>query len=269
MSIKKFVLSRSFIIHLALAVALIAVILFIVLKSLNVYTRHGQSMPVPDFYNLSVSEANAIATQNQLKVVVIDSVFSDLVAPGAIVEQQPNAGSGVKQNRTIRLTINSTQKEMVLVPKLTEISFRQAKVILDNAGLKIGNISYQPSEYKDLVLRAEFESAELLDGTKVLKGSSIDLVIGSDPENQETSLPNLLGMDLEQAKIKISESQLNFGVLVYDESIATAEDSLQARVWRQRPDAAFQSLVKLGTSVDLWITSDKDKIKNALSDKEL
>ena len=135
-----------------MAVLLVSGILFLTLQSLKSYTRHGQSFPVPDFRGLVKQEANAKATQNNLKVVIIDSVFSDKVKPGAVVEQLPEAGFGVKENRTILLTINSTNKEKVVLPKLTDISYRQALVLAENCGLLVGEIFYQPSEYNNLVL---------------------------------------------------------------------------------------------------------------------
>ncbi len=260
MSIKKFLVSRTFFIHLLIAIALVASLLFITMLVLNAYTRHGQSYPVPDMYGLSDTEAAKIAEQQNLKAVVIDSVFNDQVAPGAVVEQQPRAGFGVKENRTIFLTINSTQKEKVVLPKLTNISFRQAQVLVENCGLLIGEISYQPSEYNDLVLKIEQDSVEVFEGNVLVKGSKVDFVIGRDPENQQTPLPNLIGLKPEEAKEILTDAMLNFGVLIYDETIVTAEDSTNAVIWRQRPDAKISSSVKLGTSVDLWITVDEEKI---------
>ena len=208
-------------------------------------------------------ESETIATQQNLKVVIIDSVFTDKVEPGAVVEQEPNAGFGVKENRTVFLTINSTLKEKVILPKLTDISFRQAQVLVENCGLIVGEISYQPSEYNDLVLKVEQESKEILQGKILLKGTAVDFVIGRDPENEQTPLPNLIGLNPEEAKGILTDAMLNFGVLIYDKTIRTAEDSTNAIIWRQRPDNQRTSSVKLGTSVDLWITVDEEKLTTA------
>lgn len=263
MSFKKFLASRTFFIHLFIAIALVAALLLVTMKVLNTYTRHGQSYPVPDMFGLTDTEAAKLAQQQNLKVVVIDSVFTEKVAPGAIVEQQPNAGFGVKENRTIFLTINSTQKEKVVLPKLTNISFRQAQVLVENCGLQIGEISYQPSEYNDLVLKIEQDSVEIFEGNVLLKGSRVDFTVGRDPENEQTPLPNLIGLRPEEAKEILTNAMLNFGVLIYDETISTAEDSTNAVIWRQRPDSEINSSVKLGTSVDLWITVDEEKVATA------
>ncbi len=263
MSFKKFLVSRAFFVNLVLAIILVAIIIFFALQGLSSYTRHGQSNPVPDFFGLDQIAAKELAIQQNLKIVILDSVYSDEVKPGGVVEQVPAAGFGVKENRTIFLTINSTQKEQVVLPKLTEISFRQAQVLVENCGLLIGEISYQPSEYNNLVLKVEQDSVELFQDDLVLKGSLVNFVVGRDTENEETPLPNLKGENIEIAKNIITDAMLNFGVLIYDDTFLSAEDSVNATVWKQRPDINAGSFVRMGTSVDLWVTVDEEKINKA------
>ena len=260
MSFKKFLASRTFFKNLIIAFILVAALLFMTLQSLKSYTQHGQSNPVPNFTGLTKQEAEITAKQNKLKVVVIDSVYTNNVGPGKVVEQEPSPGFKVKDNRTIFLTINSTNKEMVILPKLTEISFRQAKVLLKSYGFILGEISYQPSEYNNLVLKVEQDSTEIQEGNLLLKESRIDFIIGRDPQNEQTPLPNLKGLKIEQAKEILVNAMLNFGVLIYDETILSAEDTLNALIWQQRPEPKTSSSVELGTSVDLWITVAQEKI---------
>ena len=47
---------------------------------------------------------------------------------------------------------------------------------------------------------------------------------------------------------------------MYDESVVTNSDSLQAVVWKQIPAPAADNQVGLGTSVDLWLTVDQSKL---------
>jgi beta-lactam-binding protein with PASTA domain len=263
MSFKKFLVSKTFFLNLIAAIALVSGLLYLTLQTLNSYTRHGQSNPVPDFYNLTYYEAVDAAKPYKLKVVVIDSVFTDKIKPGAVYEQEPNPGFGVKENRTIFLTINSISKEQVILPKLTDISFRQAQVLVENSGLIIGEISYQPSEYNNLVLKVKQDSLEMLPGELLLKGSRVDFIVGRDPQNEQTPLPNLKGLKIEEAKNILTNAMLNFGVLIFDKSIVSEEDSTNAVIWRQRPDKKRTSDVKLGTSVDLWVTVDEEKINTA------
>jgi len=259
MSLKNFITSRVFLKHLTLAVLLVALVIFITLQRLNSYTHHGESFPVPNYKGLTMNEIEAIADEHNLKFQIIDSMHFDDAKPGAVVEQVPEAGFKVKRNRIIFLTINSSVPEKVVLPKLTDISFRQALGLMENCGVVPGNITYQPSEYNNLVLKVEQNTTELKQGDIVQKGSSIDLVIGSNSGVQDTPLPNLTGMTFSEADTLLTSYMLNTGTLIWDESVITSEDSLSAVVWKQYPGKNIR-LVSLGTSVDLWLTLDSLKI---------
>jgi beta-lactam-binding protein with PASTA domain len=261
MSLKKFLFSRTFLIQLIIAAVVIAALLFITMKGLKIYTNHGESYPVPDFAGLQKEEAAQIASNQKLLVEVIDSVYLNDMAPGAIIDQVPEAGFRVKENRTIFLTVNSTQPEQVTIPKLTDISYRQAQVLIENSGLEIGQISYQPSEYNDLVLNVQIDAENVRPGQKVDKGTSVDLTIGRTQGNTSTPLPNLSGLTIEEAENTLTHAMLNMGVLIYDETIISKEDSLNARVWKQNPNPKVTGNVNLGSSVDIWITVDALKIE--------
>lgn len=263
MSLKKFLFSRTFLIQIIAAAILVAGLLLITMKVLKIYTKHGESYPVPDFSEMRYDDAAEVAANQNLKVEIVDSVFVDDVPPGAIIDQIPEAGFKVKENRTIFLTINSVQEEQVTVPKLTDISYRQAQVLIENSGLNVGEISYQPSEYNDLVLNVQIASQDVRPGRKVAKGTRVDLVIGRTEGNVATPLPNLIGLSVEEAENTLTHAMLNLGVSIYDETIISEEDSINARVWKQSPNPKIVANVNLGSSVDVWITVDALKIKEA------
>lgn len=264
MSFIKFLKSRVFLKHLLLAGILVIVLLFLVMQGLKMYTRHGQANPVPNFSGLTQAEARQTANHYKLEIEIVDSLYINDAAPGAIVDQLPKAGSRVKENRTIFLTVNSTQPEQVTLPQLTDISFRQAQVLIENAGLSIGRISYRPSEYNDLVLEVQKDSAELAVGQKLPKGSTIDLIVGREQGNQVTRLPNLIGLTIPEARETLTDALLNTGVVIYDASVLSAQDSTDARVWRQQPNPRVTGTANLGSSVDLWVTVDELKLEDAM-----
>ena len=203
-----------------------------------------------------------------MKFEIIDSVYVNDIPRGAVVDQEPEPGFRVKENRTIFLTINSNQPEKVALPKLTDVSFRQAQVFAENVGIKIGNISYEPSEYNDLVLRVEQDSMEILPGQFILKGSTIDLVVGRSRGNEDTTLPDLTGFTTDEAKLLLTNAMLNTGVVIYDKTVITAEDSINAVVWRQYPSSLNTKQISLGSTVDLWLTTDMQKIGQPLPKEE-
>ncbi|HKI88964.1 MAG TPA: PASTA domain-containing protein [Draconibacterium sp.] len=268
MSLRQFLSSRIFLRQLVIAVILFAVLLFGIMKGLKIYTHHGESFSVPNFTGMKIGDVKQLASQKKFRIEVNDSVYVHDEAPGAVVDQVPEPGFKVKENRLIYLTINSISPEQVFVPKLTDISFRQAQVLIENCGLEIGQISYEPSEYNDLVLRVQIDSTDIETGQKLAKGTSIDLIIGRTQGNTTTPLPNLIGLPVLKAQSAITNAMLNPGVLIFDDSVINSEDSLNARVWRQRPDPKVSASVNLGTSIDLWLTVDSLKY-NFITDDNL
>lgn len=263
MSLGKFLVSRAFIKQLLLATVIVVLLIFATLKGLNSYTNHGESYPVPNLTGLTIKEAQSSAQANSLRIEIIDSVFNKKYEPGTVVDQQPVANSKVKEKRKIFLTVNSSEPEKVILPKLTDISFRQAQVLAENCNLFIGNISYQPSEYNDLVLEVQQDSMVIKQGEKIVKGTTIDLIVGRSKGNLKTPLPNLTGFSIQDALATLTGAKLNQGVLIYHKSITTAEDSLNAKIWKQLPNPKYVSEVELGSSIDLWLTVDSIQINEA------
>lgn len=262
MSLKKFLKSRVFLINLLLAVVLVILLLIIALSLLKSYTRHSESYHVPDFAGMNFEQTEKLAAAKLLRVEITDSVYTKNMEPGVVVDQIPEAGKKVKEGRMIYLTVNALEPEKVKLPKLTDISFRQAKVLLENCGLSIESITYEPSEYNDLVLHVLQNSTEVSEGDMLVKGSSVMVIVGQSKGNMETSLPDLNGLFLEEARSALTEARLNMGVIIYDPSIVSQNDSLNARVWKQMPDSRMNQKVYLGSSVDLWLSVDPEKLSN-------
>ncbi|HYQ57975.1 MAG TPA: PASTA domain-containing protein [Draconibacterium sp.] len=263
MSLGKFFTSRVFIKHLLIAFALVFILLFTTLKGLKMYTNHGISYPVPVLTGLSLDEAKTSAEVNKLQIEVVDSVYDKNFEPGTVVDQLPLSNSRVKENRIIKLTINSNEPDKVILPKLTDISYRQARVLIENAGLQIANIYYQPSEYNDLVLKTMQDSVIIFEGDRIIKGSGIDLVLGRSQGNMKTTLPNLTGFTLEEARSTLTDAMLNAGSIIFDNTAETAEDSAMAQIWRQSPNPKFTQQIEMGASVDIWLTTDTAIINQA------
>ena len=82
---------------------------------LDYYTRHNEAVIVPDVKGLSMNEAKSFFDNTGLRYNVIDSVFSNDVNPGAIVEVVPEPGSKVKEGRIVFVTINALTAQMAII----------------------------------------------------------------------------------------------------------------------------------------------------------
>ena len=131
---------------------LIIIVLFLGLKWwLNEYTRHGQAVIVPDVKGLSVQEASAFFDNSNLKFEVIDSVYNKDSKPGIIVETIPTAGTKVKENKNIYITINANSSRTSIIPEVKDQSLRQAIAKLNAVEFKDIQVKYVPAAWKDLV----------------------------------------------------------------------------------------------------------------------
>ena len=260
MSLKRFLTSRLFFRHLALAVAITAAILLIVLLALKFYTRHGESLPVPDLLGMTEEQFSVVLDKSNLEYVIVDSTYKEEVIAGGAIDQVPDAGMHVKRNRKVFITINAVAPELVSVPPLPDISMRQSLSQLESVGLLPGSITFKPSEFHNLVLEAKFNGSRVSTGELLPKGSMIDLVVGTGDSRGSVRLPNLRGLTLDLARTVLVDSLLSVGAVIYDESVITKIDTLQARIWKQHPSRSESSYISIGASVDIWLTTDESRI---------
>jgi beta-lactam-binding protein with PASTA domain len=260
MSLKNFILSKIFLKNLALA-ALIAVgIIMMTLIWLNFYTRHGQSRAVPDFTGLTMEQTRKLAKKSKVLYQVIDSVYTSDVPRGCIAEQSPKAGFRAKKWRNIMLTINAFNPEMVAMPNLVDLPKRQAIALIESAGLEMGTPRYVPDISIDVVIKQLYNGREIQGGDSLQKGSVIDLILGKGLSNQRTSVPDLRGMNIQDAKNRILGASLTLVTSIYDNTITTGRDSLKAFVYKQNPDYNPDATLQLGSSIYLWLTVDSARI---------
>lgn len=260
MSLKNFLLSKVFLKNLGLAVVIVVGAIMILLIWLNLYTRHGQARPVPDFYGLSAQEVQQLAKQNKLRYQIIDSVYTTLVPKGAVAEQNPKPGFRVKKWRNIVLTINALNPEMVAMPNLVDLPIRQALKVIESSGLEKGELRFKPDLSVNVVIEQLYRGRPVNEGDSIQKGSIIDLVLGMGLSDQRTSVPNLIGLSLNPAKDRLMESALNLGTYIYDNSILTLHDTVNAFVFKQNPEFRQGASLPIGSDVYLWLTVDSAKM---------
>ncbi|WP_026473768.1 PASTA domain-containing protein [Alkaliflexus imshenetskii] len=257
MSRWKILLNKSIWKHVGIIVGAAIVLLISIFLSLQFYTLHGKSDPLPDLTGLTEAQLQHLIKSKKLRYTIIDSVHIDHAPRGVVFEQVPRAGEHVKKNRNVFLTINAWTEEKVAVPNLTDYSLRNAKVILESFGLKVGELIYIPSEYTNLVLGQHLDGRPVAPGFLVTKGTSIDLLIGRGLSNETTAVPDLIGLKLEAAQRVARSVYLNIGAVIYADTIATRTDSLNAFVWRQSPASRKGYMLQLGASIDVWLSTDE------------
>jgi len=260
MNLKEFSKTKPVLTNIVLVILFLILFSYFSLLILKMYSHHGQAIAVPSYKGMSYKDAVSLTKKKRLRCQVIDSVYVYDARPGTVLEQYPSSGDKVKQRRVVYLTIASVTPEIAPVPKVFDVSLREAQSRLESAGFRIGQISRKPSEFVDLVLEQRFKNSPLSVGTKLPKGTPIDLVVGMGLSSDRTTIPALVGLNADSARALLSGMNLNVGVLVYDNTVVTSYDSMTAKVYKQSPSYSADATVEQGVSFDLWLSIDEGKI---------
>ena len=260
MEIKKF-FGNWIVRNLLLAVAFVALVVALSSVFLNLGTQHNKEIEVPDFTNLTWQEARKAASDAGVRVLLADSIYVKRLKPGVVYLQTPEAGSNVKRGRRIRLTCNTMVPKEVVMPSLVGYSMRQAKAELARTGLTLGRLIYTRDIATNSVLRQQRGGVDVKAGTRLASGTTINLVVGLNPNDNMTYVPKLIGKQYLPAVDQTLESSLNVGKLHFDETVKTYADSVSAFVYQQRPAASEKQ--RMGTEVTMSLTLDPSKLPTA------
>ncbi|MBQ9661252.1 MAG: PASTA domain-containing protein [Bacteroidales bacterium] len=244
--------------NVLLAVAFVLAVVLLTNLLLSGITHHGKEIAVPDFTNMTYQEARKAASEAHVRVLVTDSVYVKRLRPGAVYMQTPKAGDHVKRGRRIRLTTNTTVPKEVVMPALVGFSMRQAKAELARSGLALGRLIYVRDIATNNVLRQQRGGVDIKAGTRLASGTTINLVVGLNPDDNMTFVPKLVGRQYLHAVDLTQENSLNVGRLHFDETVRTYADSVSAVVYQQRPAASEK--VRMGSEVTMSLTTDPAKL---------
>ena len=247
------------------AVLIVLLLLGVVVASyiaLTIGTRHGMQRTVPDFTGLRLSDAEHFASRRGLNIIVNDSLYVPAYPGGIVLDQLPKGGVNVKSGRKIYVTINSFRQKQVAMPYVAGRSLRQAKNMLEGAGLGIQELVYVEDIATNYVLAQYYGEQEVLSDTemKVEKGSAVTLHVGLASQDERVVVPRLVGRQLFDAKSRLWEIGLNLGSVTYDEDITmlTLDD---ARVCQQSLNPGVES--PLGERVSIHLTLDRERVAAA------
>lgn len=175
-----FLHSRTFIIQIGLAILAVIVISFLTLSWLKTTTNHGEFVEVPDFSKMSVMEMRETAENAGLRYEVLDSTNYNPEYPRfSILDQNPPAGTQVKENRKIYFTVNPSGYKKVTIPNIIQVTRRNASSMLRAVGLDVERVTYIDELGKDMVYRMKYKGKYVKPGDKLPKTSKIELECGN------------------------------------------------------------------------------------------
>lgn len=258
MKITKIIFNKWFIINILLAVLLFIAAIFATNKYLLSTTRHGETIEVTDLKGYTLEEVEITLSKQGLRYEILDySAYTPKYEGETVVKQQPKAGHNVKEGRVIYLTINPDGYSMVDIPNLIGKTQRQASSYLKSSGFKLGRLEFRKDIGKNVVLDLKNKGEILEKDAKLVRHSTIDLVLGSGLTTAKTKLPKLIGLNLNESKTELRELSLNIGNIKYD---GKKLDDVRYFIYKQQPAYNEKIIMKYGSRVSLWLTSDSTKL---------
>ena len=230
----------------------VIMILFFFYIYLPSATNHGETITVPELTGISYEDLDEYVTQRNLRYEIMeDSGYSEKYDPLTILTQNPVAGSKVKENRKIYLSLNAQVPPKVKMPNLINTDIQNAKDILLAHGLKLGEVELVENIATNAVLAMRFEEEDIEAGTMIAKGSLIDLTIADGEGLQRFEAPDFLGKTLDEVKFQITASRLKLDVINY----IKVDTIPPNRVYKQLPPVG--AMIRSGDLIEIWINGDE------------
>ena len=252
----QFINSKTFLKNVGIYLLFLALVFWIVVSWLGSYTSHNETIKVPSFNGIKLAELDAFVADKDLRYLIIDSIYDTKSAPGIVVKQEPEADSKVKGGRIIYLYVTSIMPPSVSMPKFVDRSLRQAATMITSYGLKLGKTKFVPDQCINCILNQQVKGRDVEPGTIVPKGTVIDLIVGKGLGDEEIEVPCFYGLTAREAARKLAEVSLSIGSVTYD----NPKDSLSAKVYKTSPACGKAISIKMGEAIDLYLTTEKNKI---------
>lgn len=163
-----------------LAMALTVVLICVGVKyGLDIYTHHGEGVPVPNLTGMDFNRAADLLERNGLRIVVSDSGYNKRMPAECVLAQSPGEGTNVKQGHTIYVTVNSPSSPTVAIPDIIDnSSVREATAKLTALGFKLLEPQIVIGE-RDWVYGIVSRGRRLNAGDRISIEQPLTLLIGS------------------------------------------------------------------------------------------
>ena len=197
---------------------------------------------VPDVTGKQLTLARQILEDQHLRVTVAEA-YDASVPVGVVVSQTPEAGTKVKEERTITIYVSKGGEELEM-PNLRGLKQSDAIDKLQQMGLRLGS-AYETFSDED---SGTVISQDPRSGTRISKGQSVDITVSKGQKIKKITVPDVKGVPSDRARTMIEGSGLKVGSISEEESTQAA-----GTVVSQSPSAGSEA--DSGSAVRLVISS--------------
>ena len=211
-----------------------------------------EEVTVPDVKGKPLALARQLLEDSKLRVNVAE-VYDTDVPVGEVVSQDPEAGSKVKEQRTVTIKV-SRGGEALEMPDIKGLNRADAEMKLKKMGLSIGNVYEKYSnEEIDTVIGQETRA-----GTKISKGTAVDITVSKGKQTKKVTVPKVQGGALDAAESALEGRKLNVSVE------RQASSQAAGTVISQSPSAGTE--VDEGSTVTLVVSEGRRDEKETKQD---
>ena len=200
---------KSLIRIVLLSLVLVVVALVSALTAMR-FAIHGTEVTVPKFVGVTPGEAERLAGNTGLSVVIERQYYSADVPEGRVMMQVPAAGTRVRRGYQVRVA-QSLGPQRVTVPDVLGESGRAAQLNLERRGLDVGSLAYMdmPGIPSDQVV-AQSPPANA-SGISMPK---IDLLVTTAAPTAMYVMPSFVGQPLGSVSRTLQDAGFHVGNVV-------------------------------------------------------
>ncbi|MEU9544211.1 Stk1 family PASTA domain-containing Ser/Thr kinase [Streptomyces mirabilis] len=139
--------------------------------------KAAEKATVPDVTGKSCDEAKALMTDNNLVGDCTDIDVTDPNQAGKVVSTVPAIGSSADKGSRVNIQVGKAQAQTFQMPQVTQMTLAQAKQILAQNNLQLGNVAGSQDD-NAIVLTSDPQQ-----GSQVTAGQKVNLIAADSGQN--------------------------------------------------------------------------------------
>lgn len=207
-----------------------------------------KEVEVPLVIGMSIDEALDELKEFGLDLAVDKKVYNSEYEEGLITSQEPSSGMTVKSGKTIKVNVSKGVEDKT-IPNIVGKTLSDGVFILESNGYIKGGVSQENSELPNGIIIRQSPEA----GSRADNGAKVSLVVSLGQKAETTTVPKLVGLDVNDAKAVIEKEKLAVGNIDYAPSHTFAQNIVI------KQSIVAGSAVDTGTPVNITISTGPDE----------
>ncbi len=203
----------------------------------------GREIAVPDVAAMPVDEARGVLAQSRLHLEIASERFDESVPEGAVRDQDPAPGTGIKPDRKVRVSV-SLGPMRIRVPDVRGRTLRTAQIALQREGLPIGHVTWthERDVAEDMIIAQDPPPTTGEDDPEAAARAvrpdwdgRVDLLVSRGAEEPQFIMPDLADRPIAQVRQFAERAGLRIGAVRTER----VPGMIRGRVVRQYPRAGY------------------------------